>query len=108
VSVRLKQLVSWWFILQILLPFTAPLQTLDVHDLLGTKGRHSTQKSPESTTTPTIAEASAAAAVVAVHAPTMLAAIGPAVACRLSTHAAPASTYTLSTSPQVQRSVLRL
>jgi hypothetical protein len=108
VSVRLKQLVSWWFILQILLPFTAPLQTLDLHDLFGVKTRHTSRTSPESTTTPTIAEPSAATVIVAVPAPTMLPAMGATVVLKLSTHSASASPFDLSTLPHVQRSVLRL
>ena len=107
-TLRLKRIVSCWFILQILLPFTAPLQTLDLHDLLGTKSTHSTQASPESTTTPTISEASAATAFVALLAP------APSM-CAVSSAATDAghwrprpSMFGLPSAPQVQRSVLRL
>ncbi len=50
---RLRQLIAAWFVLQIVLPFTAPLQTLDWHDLFGETHSHSSP-SPESSTTPTI------------------------------------------------------
>ena len=107
-TVRLKKIVSCWFILQILLPFTAPLQTLDLHDLLGTKSTHRTQASPESTTTPTVSDASAATAFVAL--------LGPAPSMCAASSAAPdaahgrprPSMFGLPSAPQVQRSVLRL
>jgi hypothetical protein len=55
----LKHALSLWFILQIVLPFTAPLQTCDLRDLLGVQDHHTVPVSPESSTTPTIAEAHA-------------------------------------------------
>jgi hypothetical protein len=109
VTLRLKSIVSCWFILQILLPFTAPLQTLDLRDLRGTRSHHSTPSSPESTTTPTITEASAAPAVVAMQAPTTLhAAANEVVARRVAMRGPLALAFLLSSSPQVQQSVLRL
>ena len=65
-SRRLQQLVACWFVLQIVLPFTAPLQTLELRDLFGSTHHHDAAPSPESTTTPTISEASFAVAGVSV------------------------------------------
>ena len=108
-SLRLKSIVSCWFILQILLPFTAPLQTLDLHDLFGTKSTHGMQSSPESTTTPTISEASAATAFVALLAPTTLCIRAVSSGVVDAGHSRLAlSTSALSSVPPVQRSVLRL
>ena len=109
VSRRLKSIVSCWFILQILLPFTAPLQTLDLHDLFGAKSTHRVQSSPESTTTPTISEASAATAFVALLAPTTLRIRAVSSAVVDAGHSRLAlSASGLSSAPPVQRSVLRL
>jgi len=109
VTPRLKKIVSCWFVLQILLPFTAPLQTLDLHDLFGTKSTHSTPASPESTTTPTMSDASAATAFVALLAPTTLCACAVSSAVTDAAHRRPLSSmFSLPSAPQVQRSVLRL
>ena len=108
-SVRLKQIVSWWFILQIVLPFTAPLQTLDLHDLFGAKNHRAAQKLPESTTTPTISESGTAISVAVIDAPTPLsAANGGVVTAALPSLGPIAPEYVLVSSPQVQQSVLRL
>jgi len=48
VSSRLKNILAIWFVLQIVLPFTAPLHTCDLGDLLGLKS----STTPISTTTP--------------------------------------------------------
>lgn len=53
---RFKQGLALWFALQIVLPFTAPLQACDLADLLGARSHHASPVSPESSTTPTIAE----------------------------------------------------
>ena len=56
---RLQQLIAVWFVLQIVLPFTAPLQTLDLRDFFGgTTTHHHSPSSPESSTTPTIRDTS--------------------------------------------------
>ena len=107
-TLRLKSIVSCWFILQIVLPFTAPLQTLDLHDLLGTKSTHSTQASPESTTTPTISEASGATAFVALLAPTLCACEVSSAVADAAHRRLPLLASGLPSAPQVQRSVLRL
>ncbi len=72
---RLSQLIALWFVVQIVLPFTAPLQTLDLHDLFGGAAHHSDRAAPESSTTPTIKEHSAAGAVAP-----LVARMAPAVA----------------------------
>ena len=53
-SQRLTQLIALWFVIQIAVPFTAPLQTLDLQDLLGGRTPASAHSAPESSTTPTI------------------------------------------------------
>ena len=108
-SVRLKQIVSWWFILQIVLPFTAPLQTLDLHDLFGARNHRAAQKLPESTTTPTTSESGTATNLSAVNASAPLSAPSRAVATVEIPSRGPVTIpYVLASSPQVQQSVLRL
>lgn len=55
---RFQQLIAVWFVLQIVVPFTAPLQTLDLHDLFGGTTHSHSRSSPESSTTPTIRDTS--------------------------------------------------
>jgi hypothetical protein len=55
-SPRLKIVVALWFVVQIVLPFTAPLQTIDLTDLFGSHSHHqTTQLTPESCSIPTTA-----------------------------------------------------
>jgi hypothetical protein len=107
-SRRLQQLIACWFVLQITLPFTAPLQTLELHDLFGSKTHRALTSSPESTTTPTISEASSTSAAVSVPAPTAYDAIDIAASAGLSSNVLRASLGARLPNPQVQRSVLRL
>jgi hypothetical protein len=108
VSSRLKSVLALWFVVQIVLPFTAPLQTCDLRDLLGTRDRHSAPVSPESSTTPTTADTEANSFVSpiepsALRASTGLVAAGDLMACGpivAGSERPPA--------PQVQRSILRL
>jgi hypothetical protein len=110
VSSRLKSVLALWFVVQIVLPFTAPLQTCDLRDLLGTRDRHSAPVSPESSTTPTTADTEADANSFvspiepsALRASTGLVAAGDLTACGpivAGSERPPA--------PQVQRSILRL
>lgn len=60
---RLSRVIALWFVVQIVVPFTAPLQTFDLHDLFGGATHHGEQTAPESSTTPTIREHSAGGAV---------------------------------------------
>ena len=108
-SARLRQIVSWWFILQIVLPFTAPLQTLDIYDLFGGHSQHRSQALPESTTTPTISEAASGGTLVPLLASTALPADdGTVVACNPASHALLAGAFDLPLTQRVQPSVLRL
>jgi hypothetical protein len=51
---RFKILIAWWFVVQITLPFTAPLQTVDLTDLFGQRSQHQAiQLTPESFSVPT-------------------------------------------------------
>ena len=111
-SVRLKQritkFISWWFILQIVLPFTAPLQTLDVHDLFGAHRQHRSYNSPESTKTPTISEFGAASLIAAVQSPSPVRASHSLVTAVVPALRALTIVPALASSPHVQQSVLRL
>jgi hypothetical protein len=107
-SKRLRQVLAWWFVLQIVLPFTAPLQTLDARDFFGgTKSHHATS-SPESTTTPTISEASTAPSLVSVLTSTTLRGDAAASAMLEPYLRGSMESARLLPAPQVQRSVLRL
>ncbi len=95
--------------LQIVVPFTAPLQTLDVGDLFGAKTHHAATTSPESTITPTMSESSPAATIVSLLAPAATApAVGVLSTNHLTTQHPLASSRDLLPGPHVQRSVLRL
>ena len=107
-SNRLRQILAWWFVLQIVLPFTAPLQTLDVLDLFGTKSQHATTSSPESTTTPTMREASTALSIVSVLTTTPLRGDAAAAAMLETSPRISLTSARLLPASQAQRSVLRL
>jgi len=107
-SKRLRQLIAMWFVLQIVLPFTAPLQTLDVHDLFGVTNHHGAASSPESTTTPTMSASQATAAVSAMTPIAVEDALRTSAPVALTTRGSRASDARLLPTPQVQRSVLRL
>jgi hypothetical protein len=109
VSTRVKRILAIWFVTQIVLPFTAPLQTCDLAGLLGKAHEHGTS-SQESTTTPVTSEAELEAnsfdsplAASALRASTSL-----AVVCQTATAGPIVSTFDLSPSPPVQQTVLRL
>jgi hypothetical protein len=106
---RLKSILAIWFVTQIVLPSTAPLQTCDLAGLLGKTHQQGTT-SRESTTTPLASESESDAnsfvsplAVSALRASTSL-----AVVCQVATAGPSVSTFGLSPSPQVQHTVLRL
>lgn len=107
---RLKRLLALWFALQIVLPFTAPLQTCDLADLLGTKPQHRAPISHESTTTPTTneTESEANAFVSPLEASTLQASATLAVVRHEALAGPVMSAFSLSPSPQVQQTVLRL
>ena len=108
-SRRLQQVIAWWFVLQIVLPFTAPLQTLELRDLFGIRDHHASTSSPESTTTPTITEARSDVPTVSVLTVTTAdRALTPSVLHESSTRVVRQTARHLLPGPQVQRSVLRL
>lgn len=107
---RLKSILALWFSVQIVLPFTAPLQTCDLTDLLGTPHHHSTPASPESTTTPSANEVNSEAnsfvsplVVSALRASTHL-----AVVCQVAISGPFTSADDLPSSPSFLLTVLRL
>jgi len=109
-SACLKKILAVWFVTQIVLPFTAPLQTCELRDLFGTPPKHHTPVSHESSTIPTATESNSEAnsfvsalAASALHASTSLAIARHVIIGRALT-----STFGLSPSPQVQTAVLRL
>ena len=110
VSSRLKSVLALWFVVQIVLPFTAPLQTCDLRDLLGKKDRHSAPVAPESSTTPTTAETETDAnSFVSPIEPSVLrASTGLVVSGDLTCAGPIIAVLGLSPAPQAQRSVLRL
>jgi hypothetical protein len=105
---RLQQMVACWFVLQIVLPFTAPLQSLELRDLFGDTHHHRTTRSPESTTTPTIGEAAPVDSVSLLTSTAMNRSESSFVSPLTSIRGPLTSAYTLLAAPQVQRSVLRL
>jgi hypothetical protein len=109
VTRRLHQLIAVWFVLQIVLPFTAPLQTLDLHDLFGGATHSQTSSSPESSTTPTIRDTSAASALGSLIGPAALRLCATIVVLRdISLGRAVLRSAAPSVVPSVQRSVLRV
>ena len=106
-SKRLQQLLAWWFVLQIVLPFTAPLQTLDLRDFFGAKTHHATTSSPESTTTPTMSGSFSAISLVSILTSTTVRG-NTSAAAMIETPLAVSATSARLTAPQVQRAVLRL
>jgi hypothetical protein len=104
---RLQQVIAWWFVLQIVMPFTAPLQTLDVHDLFGVKN-HRAASSPESTTTPTMSASTATTAVSVLTPAGAHGAVAASALDELTARGSLSSDPRLLPSPHVQRSVLRL
>jgi hypothetical protein len=107
---HLKRVLAVWFVVQIVLPFTAPLQTFDLSGLLGTTHQHSVPASPESSTTPPVSRANSEArtfasplAVSMLPTSTFL-----AVVREVAKSGPSPSTCGLSPSPRLQPLVLRL
>jgi hypothetical protein len=108
-SPRFKRLIALWFVVQIVLPFTAPLQTCDLSDLLGTRGRHQAPVSPESSSTPTTeTEADANAFISPIEASALRASASLVTPNELIAAAPIIAVSELSPAPQVHRSILRL
>lgn len=114
---KFKRILALWFALQIALPFTAPLQTLDLRDLLGTSHpQHRMTDSPEWYTTPLTSEAETWAGfnafVSPLEASSLQASAALAIELSIVRHESLMrpfmSPFRLSPSPQVQQTVLRL
>ena len=110
VTHRLKSLIALWFVLQIVLPFTAPLHTCDLKDLLGTQKRDA-PASPDSSTTPPApiesdSEANSFVSPLAVS--TLSASTAITVTCDVATGELFTITFAAPSSPQIQQTVLRL
>ena len=107
---RLHQLIAVWFVLQIVLPFTAPLQTLDLHDLFGgATHSQSSSSSSESSTTPTIRDTSGALAIGSLVGPAALRLSASIVVLRdINLGRVVAQFSGPSAAPSVQHAVLRV
>jgi len=106
---RLHQILALWFALQIFLPFTAPLQSCDLGDLLGTRSHHGAPISPEQSATPTTADTEADTSLfVSPIESSALRAFSDLAPCDLRLPAQLADQHALPPAPQVQRAVLRL
>jgi len=105
-----KSLVALWFVVQVVLPFTAPLQTCDLVDLLGTRNHHADPTSPESSSTPTTEETDVnAISFVSPLEPSALRASTGLVTGHEGMAAGPTLEFSgRSLAPHVQRSILRL
>jgi len=108
-SRRLKNAIALWFVLQIVLPFTAPLQTLALCDLLPVAHHHGAPVSQESSATPTLrTDAVGVSLVSLLEASTLrvstLLAVEPPVASR----GLPGSVFQYVPLPPAQQTILRL
>jgi len=109
VTRRLQQLIAVWFVLQIVMPFTAPLQTVDLHDLFGGAAQSRSTPSHESSTTPTIRDTSSASTLASLLGPYVLRLCATVIVVRdVSGRRAVAHVVALSPVLSVQRSVLRV
>jgi len=108
VTSRFKRAIALLFILQIVLPFTAPMQVVDLGDLFAVQVHRSSSPAP-SMTALAMSEATSETAGVSLVAPVTACGVTsiPAPAL-LSTRMSFASTTSLFSAPQVQRTVLRL
>jgi len=111
VSQRFKSIVALWFALQIVLPFTAPVNTCDLGDLLGTEHQHRAPESSDRSTRPTMpgeAESDADSFVSPLAASSLRASTSLAVVRHVALSGPFMATFGLSPSPQVQPAVLRV
>ena len=106
-SSRFKRILAIWFILQIALPFTAPLQTCDLTDLFGSR---QTNHEPDSSTIPlpSDTEAVAKSFVSPIESSALRASTSIAVIPDVAASAPVVGSFDLSPSPQVQQTVLRV
>jgi hypothetical protein len=107
---QLRKLIALWFVVQIALPFTAPLSTCNLVDLLGTTHQHGAPASPLSSMRqmPTEVDADAKAFFSPLTVPLLRALSEIAVDDRLALSGPLMATFELSPSSHVQQSVLRL
>jgi|SRR5262245_13315620 len=105
---RFIRVIAVIFIVQIVLPFTAPLQIVDLCDLFAVQVHRSSSPSP-SMTTLAMSEATPETAGMSLIAPaTTSGVVSTPAPALLSTRVSSASTSSLFSAPQVQRTVLRL
>jgi hypothetical protein len=105
-SSRFKSILAIWFALQITLPFTAPLQTCDLGDLLGHK--HSTSE-PDASTTPPLSESDDVNSLISpVESSALRASASIGVVPLIAMSAPLMGSFDLSPTPQVQQAVLRV
>jgi hypothetical protein len=108
-SPRLTRFIALWFVLQIILPFTAPLQTLALCDLFPAGHHHNAPVSRESSATPTLRSDAATVTLVSLleastlRISTLLAAEPP-----LASRGLPGSVFQYAPLPSAQQTILRL
>ena len=109
-SSRLKNLIALWFVLQIVVPFTAPLQTLALSDLFPAAHHHqSTPISQESSATPTLrTDVAGGTLVSSLDASPLRVAMLLVVAPRIASRRLVGSAFQLVPLPRVQQTILRL
>jgi len=104
-----KRAVAVWFVLQIVLPFTAPMQACDLVDVLGTRDYRSAPASPESYSTPTTPEELNGQSFVSpIKASALRASTGLVTVAARQASEPFFAIAALSPVQQVQRSILRL
>jgi hypothetical protein len=105
VSSRLKYVLAIWFVLQIVLPFTAPVHTCDLRDLLGLERG----AAPISTTTPMAAsEADVSSFVSPIPSSTLRSFTMVADVSRVALGGPFTGSFDVPSSPQVLQTVVRV
>jgi len=108
---RLKNWIALWFVLQIVVPFTAPLQTLALSDLFPAAHHHhqSTPISQESSATPTLrTDVAGGTLVSSLDASPLRLAMLLVVAPQIASRRLVGSAFQLVPLPRVQQTILRL
>jgi len=109
VNPRLKTFFAVWFVVQIVLPFTAPLHTCDLRDIFGTQRQDAASHSGKSSMPTTAAESeSEADAFVSPLAASALRVSASELVRSDSSARAFVFAFDLTSSPHVQQTVLRL
>jgi hypothetical protein len=96
-----------WFVVQIALPFTAPLQTCDLRDLFGSKH---TNDQPDNSATPLPSDSESAidAFLSPIESSALLVSTGIAAVPFVALYAPLMGSFDLSLAPQFQQAVLRV